>query len=89
VWSEPTRVPGSTDVLGARRAALLGDLDVPRTTTELAARHLLSPATVSYHLGRMRAAGLVARRPDGHAVRYERTDQASALLAAIATGDNR
>ena len=85
VWSEPTRVPGSTDVLGARRAALLGDLDVPRTTTELAARHLLSPATVSYHLGRMRSAGLVARRPDGHAVRYERTDQASALLAAIAT----
>ena len=89
VWSEPTRVPGSTDVLGARRAALLGDLDVPRTTTELAARHLLSPATVSYHLGRMRAAGLVARRPDGQAVRYERTDQASALLAAIAAGGNR
>lgn len=86
VWSEPTRVPDSTDVLGARRAALLGDLDVPRTTTELAARHLLSPATVSYHLGRMRAAGLVTRRPDGHAVRYERTDQASALLAAIAVG---
>jgi DNA-binding transcriptional ArsR family regulator len=84
VWSEPTRVPGSIDVLGARRAALLGDLDVPRTTSELAARHLLSPATVSYHLGRMRAAGLVARRPDGHAVRYERTEHAIALLAAIA-----
>lgn len=88
VWSEPTRVPDSTELIGVRRAALLCDLDIPRTTTELAARHLLSPATVSYHLGRMRAAGLVARRPDGQAVRYERTDQAGALLAVLEATPN-
>jgi hypothetical protein len=49
VWSSPSPVLG-TPALGARRVALLADLDTPRSTSELASRHRLSPATVSYHL---------------------------------------
>jgi DNA-binding transcriptional ArsR family regulator len=82
VWSAPEPLSG-TPVLGARRAALLTDLAVPRSTSELAARHRLSPATVSYHLNRLRAAGLVTSRQAGHSVVYAPTERATALLAAI------
>ncbi|WP_419998787.1 DUF5937 family protein [Streptomyces boninensis] len=83
VWVVPR--PGAEDagVLGLRKAALLSDLAVARSTTELARRHDLSPATVSYHLGRLHGAGLVARRQDGHSVLYERTSRAAALLTAL------
>ncbi len=70
-------------VLGERRTALLTDLEVPRSTSELAARHHLSPATVSYHLTRLRAAGLVTSRQAGHSVLYVPTERATALLAAM------
>lgn len=83
VWSEPAVDPTSAPILGDRRSALLADLATSRTTSELAARHRLSPATVSYHLARLRTAGLVARTPVGRAVRYERTDYAETLLAAL------
>lgn len=83
VWSAPAPLAG-TPVLGARRTALLTDLDVPRSTSELAARHRLSPATVSYHLNRLRAAGLVTSRQTGHSVVYAPTERAAALLAAMA-----
>ena len=82
VWSAPEPLSG-TPVLGARRAALLTDLEVPRSTSELAARHRLSPATVSYHLNRLRAAGLVTSRQAGHSVVYAPTERATALLAAM------
>ncbi|NGN63513.1 helix-turn-helix transcriptional regulator [Streptomyces sp. A7024] len=83
VWAAPR--PGAEDagVLGLRKAALLSDLAVARSTTELARRHALSPATVSYHLSRLHGAGLVARRQDGHSVLYERTSRAAALLTAL------
>lgn len=83
VWAEPERSADGTGLLGLRRAALLADLRTPRSTTDLATRHRLSPATVSYHLGRLRQAGLVARRQAGHSVLYQRTDQAAALLTAV------
>ena len=81
VWAAPSVL--GTPVLGERRAALLTDLEVPRSTSELAARHRLSPATVSYHLNRLRAAGLVTSRQAGHSVLYVPTERATALLAAI------
>lgn len=71
-------------VLGGRRAALLADLGTPWSTSELAARHGLSPATVSYHLARLRQAGLVARSQAGRSVLYERTGRGTELLAALA-----
>jgi DNA-binding transcriptional ArsR family regulator len=83
VWAAPERPSDGAALLGSRRAALLADLDTPRSTTELAARHRLSPATVSYHLGRLLSAGLVARRQAGHSVLYAGTDRAVALLAAV------
>lgn len=86
VWSQPAPVDEKTGVLGARRAALLTDLSMPLTTTELAARHRISPATASYHLGRLRRAGLVVSRREGHEVRYERTRSAVQLLRALRAG---
>jgi DNA-binding transcriptional ArsR family regulator len=85
VWAVASPAGQQSDLLGVRRAALLADLVTPRSTTELARRHGLSPATVSYHLGRLHQAGLVARRQDGHSVMYERTGRASGVLAALAT----
>lgn len=82
VWAGPGLIEGSAKVLGARRTAILADLRIARTTTELAARHRLSPATVSYHLTRLYEAGLVERRRSGQSVRYERTALAADLLAA-------
>lgn len=84
VWTAPSALLGAP-VLGARRTALLADLDVPRSTSELAQRHHLSPATVSYHLTRLRTAGLVTSRQDGHSVLYVPTERATALLAAMTT----
>ncbi len=84
VWTVANPNGRESGLLGPRRAALLVDLATPRSTTDLARRHDLSPATVSYHLGRLHQAGLVARRQDGHRVLYERTSQASGLLAALA-----
>jgi DNA-binding transcriptional ArsR family regulator len=83
LWAGPAPPAGEAGVLGERRAALLADLGTPRSTTELAARHRLSPATVSYHLGRLRGAGLVTRRQAGHSVLYERTERAVDLLTAL------
>jgi len=51
-------------LLGERRASVLGALDVPRSTIELARRLGVSPGSVSQHLGVLRMAGLV----DGHRV---------------------
>lgn len=81
VWAAPSVL--GTPVLGERRAALLTDLQVPRSTSELATRHRLSPATVSYHLNRLREAGLVTSRQAGHSVLYVPTERATALLAAM------
>lgn len=58
--------------VGPTRFELLADLDVPRTTTELARLHQLSPSTVSYHLTHLRQAGLVARTRVHNAVYYQR-----------------
>ena len=82
VWSSPSPVLGAP-ALGVRRVALLADLDTPRSTSELATRHRLSPATVSYHLNRLGADGLVTRRQDGHSVLYAATDGARSLLTAM------
>ncbi|OLF12370.1 transcriptional regulator [Actinophytocola xinjiangensis] len=85
VWSAPSPVLAAP-ALGARRVALLADLDTSRSTSELARRHRLSPATVSYHLNRLCADGLVTRRQDGHSVLYSVTEAARSLLAALSPG---
>ncbi|MFI7413873.1 helix-turn-helix domain-containing protein [Streptomyces sp. NPDC049627] len=66
-------------LLGPTRAGLLTALAQPASTTQLAARHFLSPATVSYHLGVLHRAGLVARARSGRSVLYRRTPEGSRL----------
>jgi DNA-binding transcriptional ArsR family regulator len=66
-------------LVGTTRAALLRDLDVPRSTASLATRHRLAPPTVSYHLKVLQRTGLVVAHRDGLFVLYQRTDAGHAL----------
>ncbi|HEY0815274.1 MAG TPA: helix-turn-helix domain-containing protein [Pseudonocardia sp.] len=70
----------AADLLGATRAALLADLPASRSTTELAHRHGLSPATVSHHLGVLLRAQLVTRSRDGRRVLYRQVTRGRELL---------
>lgn len=69
----PDRTASGTDpllgsVLGHSRSTLLAGLDLPRTTSQLANRHHLSPSTISYHLSHPLRAGLVTRAREGSRV---------------------
>lgn len=75
---------GMPKLMGATRARLLRDLLQPRSTSELSARHGLAPATVSYHLGVLRGAGLVLRARERRVVLYRCSEQARSLLGATA-----
>lgn len=68
------------ELLGATRAAILGDLDRPLTTTEIAERMHLSLSTVSRHASVLREAGLVASQRRAQAVVHTRTALGLALL---------
>lgn len=74
----PDPVP---DLLGATRARLLADLDIPRTTAELGERHFLAVSTVSYHLGILHRSGLVTRVRDRNRVLYQHSSRAAAVLS--------
>ena len=82
LWEEaaPAR-DGLARLVGASRAAVLADLGAPRSTSELAERLTLSPATTSHHLTALRDAGLVTGRREGRAVLYVRTPLGDALVA--------
>ncbi|MFE9426755.1 ArsR family transcriptional regulator [Kitasatospora sp. NPDC006697] len=69
-------------VLGRSRARLLAELDLPASTTELAARTGLSPAAVSKYLTALRDAGLTSAHRAGRSVLYARTAAGEAVLAA-------
>jgi len=71
---------GIVELLGGSRAALLRDLDVPRTTTELSVRHSLAMATVSQHLGTLAAAGLLVSSRRGRHVDYRRSARGDLFL---------
>lgn len=73
--------PGAiAQVVGFARAALLADLETPRSTAELAGRTGYTAGTVSYHLSALHRAGLVSKVRDGRYVLYQRTPQAVVLL---------
>ena len=75
LWEEGARASseGLAGVLGRTRGALLADLAAPRSTSELARRHGISPGGASQHLSALRGAGLVTGRRDGRSVLYVRT----------------
>src|SRR3954470_12516435 len=69
------------NVIGRTRAALLAELDAPRSTTDVARLLDITPGGASQHLGALRSAGLVAGRREGRAVLYVRTPLADDLVA--------
>jgi DNA-binding transcriptional ArsR family regulator len=82
LWLEPDRRDGPplAALLGRSRSAVLTQLDLPMSTTQLATLLDLAAPTVSAHLKVLEASGLVRSRRDGHAVLYRRTRLADALL---------
>ncbi|MDX3314964.1 DUF5937 family protein [Streptomyces sp. NPDC054884] len=90
LWSDPAdraqRLPDAlVRLLGRGRAAVLGALDDPASTSALAHRLGLAPSSVSAHLGVLREAGLLVSRRYGHQVLYERTP----LGIALVSGDSQ
>jgi DNA-binding transcriptional ArsR family regulator len=67
-------------LLGRSRAAVLGGLDEPASTTWLAHRHALALGTASEHLAVLRDAGLVVGERHRHEIRYRRTELGTALV---------
>ncbi|QWF85841.1 ArsR/SmtB family transcription factor [Amycolatopsis sp. CA-230715] len=68
--------------LGRTRATILVALRTPASTTELAHRAALSPASISEQTTILRQAGLTTRRRHGQAVRHSITQLGRDLLAA-------
>lgn len=82
LWQQAPAAPGGlARLIGGSRATMLVDLAAPRSTTELAERLSLSPATASHHLTALRDAGLLTSRRDGRSVLYARTPLGDALAS--------
>jgi DNA-binding transcriptional ArsR family regulator len=79
---EPASPDALVALVGRRRAAVLSALDTPRSTSDIAARLGLSPASVSQHLAVLRDAGLVHANRVKRAVLYARTPRGDGLLQA-------
>lgn len=69
-------------LVGPNRAAVLGFLDVPRSTSQVASLTGLSLGSVSGHLRVLLQAGVVLRRRSGREVLYWRTPLGDALVAS-------
>ncbi|HUO73278.1 MAG TPA: DUF5937 family protein [Solirubrobacteraceae bacterium] len=84
LWEPGTPVSSKAlaKLLGPRRAAVLTALDSPRSTSEIAQRLGLSPASVSQHLTVLRDAGLVHGHRVKRVVLYARTPRGDGLLEA-------
>ncbi|MGZ0153235.1 DUF5937 family protein [Kribbella sp. WER1] len=79
---EDTTESPLADLVGRTRAAIVGHLDLPMSTTHLANQLGVSAPTLSVHLGILRNAGVVASRRDGRTVLYHRTSLGNQLLSA-------
>jgi DNA-binding transcriptional ArsR family regulator len=83
LWEEAAPAPEAlAKVLGRSRAALLTDLDAPRTTTDLALRLDMTPGGVSQHLAALKESGFVSARRNGRTVLYFRSELADQLVTA-------
>ena len=71
-------------VLGDSRAAILTQLDLPMSTTQLAGQLDLAAPTVNVHLKALSRAGIVTSYRDGHNVLYQRTPLGEQLIATAA-----
>lgn len=83
LWESASGAPDAlAKVMGKGRAALLADLDAPRTTTDLAHRLEMTPGGISQHLGALKEAGLVTAQRHGRSVLYCRSALADELVEA-------
>jgi DNA-binding transcriptional ArsR family regulator len=69
------------DVVGRTRAAIFALLELPMSTTQLAAQLDLAAPTLNVHLKSLQAAGILSSKRDGRAVLYRRTPLGDQLLA--------
>lgn len=83
LWaSAPARdAPALVSLIGAPRARLLGLLEEPLPTVELARRLRVTPSAVSQHLRVLHATGLVTRARHGRQVLYRRSTLGDQLAA--------
>lgn len=83
VWEPPDPPPEALAALiGARRASVLALLETPASTTDLAQRLGVGPASVSQHLAVLHTAGLIERHRVGRIVLYRRSAGGNYLLGA-------
>ncbi|HEY1118772.1 MAG TPA: helix-turn-helix domain-containing protein, partial [Acidimicrobiales bacterium] len=70
------------DLLGAVRARLLGLLESPASSTELAVRLGVTTSAVNQHLRALRDGGLLTAARHGRSVLYLRSDLGDHLVTA-------
>jgi DNA-binding transcriptional ArsR family regulator len=73
-------------LLGTSRARLLGQLEEPLATAEIARRLNVTPSAVSQHLQVLHATGLLTRARDGRHVLYRRSPLGDQLIGQPGTG---
>lgn len=73
------------DLLGAMRARLLGILESPASSTELAVRLGVTTSAVNQHLRALRDGGLLTSARHGRSVLYLRSELGDRLLSASAS----
>lgn len=76
-------------LLGSSRAAILGCLALPKSTTDLARELGQSAPSVSFHLSVLRRNGLVTSWRSGRRVLYRRTSLATELVTGGGAGFER
>jgi DNA-binding transcriptional ArsR family regulator len=83
VW-EPVGPPseGLAALIGTRRATILASLEGPCSTTGLAHRLEVGPASISQHLAVLHDAGLIERHRVGRVVLYRRSPAGNLLVDA-------
>jgi DNA-binding transcriptional ArsR family regulator len=83
VWLDegPSADAQMTELIGPVRAQILAALEVPRTTGDIAQLCGLAPNTASYHLARLREAGMVVTSRSGRRAFYRLARRGSAFLS--------
>jgi DNA-binding transcriptional ArsR family regulator len=82
LWETQTTTPPTAllGLIGRVRAQLLGLLETPRSSTELAVRLDVTPSAVNQHLRALRAAGLLISARHGRSILYRRSDLGDRIL---------
>jgi DNA-binding transcriptional ArsR family regulator len=83
LWESAPEVTESplAGVVGRTRAAILALLELPMSTTQLAAQLALAAPTLNVHLKSLQRAGILTSRRDGRAVLYRRTSLGDDLVS--------